>query len=103
MSNKPVILDDTVDIDIIKRVKFNILSDEITEKLSNVGVTKSHLYTNNIPTEAGPFDLHLGSTDNDVICLTCNYKKKQCLGHSGYYMLKYPHIKPVFFNYIKKY
>lgn len=102
MSNDMAILDDTIDIGIIKRVKFSILSDEITERVSNVGVIKSHLYTNNIPTEAGPFDLHLGSTDNDMVCLTCNYKKKQCLGHSGHYLLKYPHIKPVFFNYMKK-
>ena len=76
MTNKTVMMDDTIDIETIKKVKFNILSDEITEKLSNVGIIKSHLYTNNIPTEAGPFDLHLGSTDNDMICLTCNYKKK---------------------------
>jgi DNA-directed RNA polymerase II subunit RPB1 len=102
MTNKTVIMDDTIDIETIKKVKFNILSDEITEKLSNVGIIKSHLYTNNIPTEAGPYDLHLGSTDNDMVCLTCNYKKKQCLGHGGYYLLKYPHIKPIFFNYMKK-
>jgi DNA-directed RNA polymerase II subunit RPB1 len=102
MSNKMAISNDTIDIDSIKRVTFNILSDEITLKMSHVGVIKSQLYTNSTPTEAGPFDAHLGSTDNDTVCLTCNYKKKQCLGHGGHYQLKYPHIKPVFFNYMKK-
>ncbi len=95
-------VDETIDIGVIKKVKFNILSDNVTKKISNVGILKSTLYANNIPIEGGPFDLHLGSIDNDSICLTCNYKKKQCLGHSGYYILKYPYIKPIFFNYMKK-
>jgi DNA-directed RNA polymerase II subunit RPB1 len=102
MSNKSYIKDDTIDIDSIKTVKFNILSDEVTEAISNVGIIKPHLYTNTVPTEAGPFDLHLGSTDNDILCLTCNYKKKLCLGHSGHYVLKYPYIKPIYSNYLKK-
>jgi DNA-directed RNA polymerase beta' subunit len=65
-----------IDVDTIKGVRFSILSNETTKAISNVSVIKPLLYTNNYPTESGPFDLHLGSIDNNNSCLTCNYKKK---------------------------
>lgn len=65
-----------IDIDNIKGVKFGILSNETTKTISNVAVIKHLLYTNNYPTESGPFDLHLGAIDNNNPCLTCNFKKK---------------------------
>tara|TARA_B110000263_G_scaffold172750_2_gene150731 strand:- start:2356 stop:6645 length:4290 start_codon:yes stop_codon:yes gene_type:complete len=100
--NKQQIQNEAVSIETIKNIKFNIMSDEIVYKLSNIGLTKSNLYTNNKPTENGPYDMHLGVTDKNIKCLTCNHTKEKCIGHSGHYKLKYPFIKPMFYNYLKK-
>ena len=39
---------------------------------------------------------------NDKIIDFCNLNKRFCLGHSGSFKLKYPVIKPFYYNFLKK-
>ena len=94
--------DSIIGVGKIKAVKFGILSSETIKALSNVSVIKHILYTNQYPTESGLFDLHLGAINNTNPCLTCNHKKKGCLGHSGDLLLNYPFMYPIFATYLKK-
>jgi DNA-directed RNA polymerase II subunit RPB1 len=95
-------INNNIEIALIKNIKFSILTDEITEKISHVVVTKPQLFINNEPTEYGCHDGHMGSYEDDILCKTCNFNKKGCLGHSGSFRLKYPVIRPFFYNFLRK-
>tara|TARA_B110000259_G_scaffold127737_1_gene144383 strand:+ start:6098 stop:10387 length:4290 start_codon:yes stop_codon:yes gene_type:complete len=88
--------------EIIKKVTFDFLTDDDVRKLSNVTIATHHLYSNNLPNPDGLYDLHLGSINNSMTCATCGNKGKRCLGHGGDYELKYPVIKPLFYDDLKK-
>lgn len=93
---------DNIEVAKIKGVSFSILADEVVERISHVSVTKPQLFVNNEICEYGLLDLHMGSTEEDVLCKTCNLNKRFCLGHSGSFKLKYPVIKPFYYNFLKK-
>lgn len=91
-----------IEIAKIKGVSFSILSDEVVDKISHVSITKPQLFVNNEVCEYGLLDSHMGSTEEEVLCKTCNLNKRACLGHSGTFKLKYPVIKPFYYNFLRK-
>lgn len=95
-------INSNIEISKIKGVSFSILADEVVDKLSHVTITKPQLFVNNEVCEYGLLDGHMGSTDEDVLCKTCNLNKRACLGHSGSFKLKYPVIKPFYYNFLRK-
>jgi DNA-directed RNA polymerase beta' subunit len=95
-------INNNIEIAKIKGVSFSILSDEAVEKMSHVTITKPQLFVNNEVCEYGLLDGHMGSTDEDILCKTCNLNKRACLGHSGSFKLKYPVLKPFYYNFLRK-
>lgn len=96
-------INNDIEISTLKSLTFSLLRDETIEKLSHVIVTKPQPFINDQPVDYGIYDIRMGSTSNEYQCGTCGFPKHNCLGHSGHMILKYPVIKPMFINALKKF
>ena len=63
---------------------------------SNVNVTNKEVMKGDYPMSEGIYDAHMGTTDHQWNCLTCENKKTICPGHSGSLDLRYPVKSPMF-------
>ncbi len=61
--------------------EFSLLSDEETRRISVLGLTGPKICHRNKPSENGPNDLRLGSTDIRMACTTCENVMMKCVGH----------------------
>jgi DNA-directed RNA polymerase II subunit RPB1 len=56
----------------------------------------------NAPYPGGVSDLHMGTTELEWPCSTCQHTKRKCPGHPGIIKLKYPIQSPLFLKEIQK-
>ena len=54
------------------------------------GLESADIYDNKIPKEGGMIDLRMGTTNNNLMCTTCNLNSIYCPGHSGHITLEAP-------------
>lgn len=86
----------------INKVSFYVGNSSLNAKDSATPITTFDLVKGDIPYPQGPYDTHMGITDNGMICATCQNNKRLCLGHDGHLDLKYPVQAPLFMSEIKK-
>ena len=80
----------------IGEVKFYVLGNDDNIKDSSVEINNKDLFRNLVPIRGGPYDPHMGTTDNHWICQTCHQAKPHCPGHYGHMVLNYPVQSPMF-------
>lgn len=80
----------------IKYIQFYINGNKQNEKLSVVEINNKNLFKDNEPVNNGVYDIHMGTTDNKLICHTCYHTKKDCCGHFGHIESPYPFVNPLF-------
>jgi DNA-directed RNA polymerase II subunit RPB1 len=80
----------------LSSIEFSILGSEENETDANVYVTHSELYKQGIPYQGGIYDAHMGTTEHNIICKTCQNYKEFCPGHCGVLILNQPVISPFF-------
>ena len=86
----------------INQVSFSTQDQKSIRLDSAVPVTTYDLFKGSIPYPQGPYDPHMGPSDNGYPCSTCQNTKKLCLGHEGHTVLRYPVQAPLFMSEIKK-
>lgn len=79
-----------------------ILGTQDNLKDSFVDVKYQDASKQNAPYPNGVNDLHMGTTDLEWPCSTCQHNKKLCPGHSGVIRLRYPIQSPLFLKEIQK-
>lgn len=91
----------------IERIEFDILGNREIKERSALGKDTSgtevpDLHIDGEPKKGGLIDSRLGTTDNDIQCLTCGLNATYCPGHFGHMDLaeKVFHIE--YLDYIKK-
>jgi len=90
------------DIDVVKGIRFCILSpDEIT-RMSVAEITKTDTYIANEPVINGLYDPRMGVLDHNKVCQTCQQKNTFCPGHFGHIKLVKPVFYFQFFDMVKK-
>ena len=65
------------------------------------GLTSSEIYENKGPKEGGLIDRRTGTTNLALTCNTCNLTCKDCPGHFGHILLKYPMFHIGFITYVR--
>ena len=94
-------LEYTDDIEVIKGIKFSIMSPEMITDQSVVEITKSDTFERNEPTPNGLFDPRMGVIDHNKVCPICEQKNNFCPGHFGHIILAKPVYYIQFFNMVK--
>ena len=94
-------LEYTDDIEVIKGIKFSIMSPEVITDQSVVEITKSDTFERNEPTPNGLFDPRMGVIDHNKVCPVCEQKNNFCPGHFGHIVLAKPVYYIQFFNMVK--
>lgn len=80
----------------IESVIFGINGDDENKNNGFADITNDNLFdSNGTPYSGGVYDLRLGTTDHNNLCLTCFYGKKLCAGHRGYLSLKACVLQPI--------
>lgn len=75
---------------------FYVLGNEENSIESNVTVMNKEVMKGDKPMKDGVYDAHMGTTDHNWVCHTCQCKKTVCPGHFGSIDLKYPVKSPMF-------
>jgi len=83
-------------------IEFYILGSEDILRQSYIHVTRKNLFRDGRPEVDGPYDLHMGTMDKFIKCLTCGNEKEFCPGHDGHVSLNYPVQSPLFREEITK-
>ena len=83
--------------EIIKNVKFGIISPEKAKRLSVVKLSIPDTYNEDgYPIDGGLLDQRLGVIDPGLVCKTCGARAKSCPGHFGHIELVRPVIHSEF-------
>lgn len=91
----------------INGIEFTIFGNEDIQNYSAFdkktnGISIPELYDNQEPKKNGLIDPRMGSTNDNIICDTCNFNSKYCVGHFGHIKLESPVYHIGYFSYIKK-
>ena len=86
----------------IARARFQINGTDDILSESNASITSFELFRGGEAQSGGLYDAHLGTTDHGYKCRTCFNNKKNCLGHPGHMLLRYPMISPMAFTDMRK-
>lgn len=86
----------------INSILLHVLGSEDNKRDSFVNVKYHDSYRANMPYPEGIYDLHMGTTDSELTCATCQHGKKLCPGHPGVVDLKYPVQNPLYLKQIQK-
>jgi DNA-directed RNA polymerase beta' subunit len=86
----------------LSNITLYVLGGADNVKDSFVDVKFQDASKHNMPYPNGVYDLHMGTTDLEYSCSTCQHTKKNCLGHPGVVHLKYPVQNPLFLKEIQK-
>jgi DNA-directed RNA polymerase II subunit RPB1 len=91
----------------INGIEFAIFGNEDIKNYSAFdkktnGVSIPELYDNQEPKKNGLIDPRMGSTNDEIICDTCNFNSKYCIGHFGHIKLESPVYHIGYFSYVKK-
>jgi len=86
----------------LSNITLYVLGSADNTKDSFVDVKYQDASKHNMPYPNGVYDLHMGTTDLEYNCSTCQHTKKNCLGHPGVVNLKYPIQSPLFLKEIQK-
>lgn len=68
---------------------------------NGAGIESPDIYDNKSPKENGLIDLKMGTTNNNLMCSTCNFNSLYCPGHTGHIRLEAPMFHIEFFPIIK--
>ena len=68
---------------------------------NGIGIESPDIYDNKSPKENGLIDLKMGTTNNNLMCSTCNFNSLYCPGHTGHIRLEVPMFHIKFFPIIK--
>lgn len=79
----------------IEFVRFRLAGARQIEKDSFVTVRTSDQYKAGKPYANGVNDAHMGTIDDSYKCATCYNRKRNCLGHPGMIILRYPVWNPL--------
>lgn len=80
----------------VEIIYFGINSDEENRQNGFTEIVNDNLFnTSGYPVNGGVYDLRLGTTDHNYLCLTCMHGKKLCPGHRGYFPLKAAVLQPI--------
>ncbi len=77
-------------------LSFYTLSEEEIKTKSCVNIINKENMKNDKPVENGIYDSHMGTTDYNWICKTCENKRNICPGHFGSINLKFPVKSPLY-------
>lgn len=91
-----------ISYDEISSIQLHVLGSEDNKRDSFVNVKFHDAYRHNMPYPEGIYDLHMGTTDPELPCATCQHRKKLCPGHPGVVNLKYPVQNPLYLKEIQK-
>lgn len=86
----------------ISNITLFVLGNNDNQKDSFVDIKYQDASKHNTPYPNGVYDLHMGTTDLEFTCLTCQHGKRLCPGHPGRLDLKYPVQSPLFLKEIQK-
>lgn len=86
----------------LSSITLYVLGSADNTKDSFVDVKYQDASKHNMPYPNGVYDLHMGTTDLEYTCSTCQHNKRYCLGHPGSVALKYPVQSPLFLKEIQK-
>lgn len=79
----------------IENIQFVLVNDETVLTDATVEIQYTEAYYDGKPKDGGPYDVHLGTNDNNVTCAVCKKTAPHCIGHFGYITLKFPIIQPL--------
>jgi DNA-directed RNA polymerase II subunit RPB1 len=74
----------------VRHVQFGLINPELVKRQSVCKVTKSTLYTRQLPAFDGLNDLRMGTSDRRLPCGTCKNNVLTCVGHPGHIELMAP-------------
>jgi len=80
----------------IDRCMMYICGTEDINKMTDINVTDYATFYENKPVSGGTYDLRMGTTSFQYVCLTCGKEQTKCPGHFGKYRLRYP-LKNILF------
>lgn len=86
----------------ITSIVFNVSNNRSIVEQSNIEVLSADLFSAGLPKDGGVYDRHMGTTDNSYYCATCLLGKKNCVGHDGHLVLRYPLMSPMYISDIRK-
>jgi DNA-directed RNA polymerase II subunit RPB1 len=87
----------------VESVQMFTLGNEEIQRESYADIHYQDLFRGGEPFPGGLYDLHMGTTDHDFKCSTCQHGKKDCPGHYGSYRLNVPVLSPLFVKDIVNY
>jgi len=87
----------------VASVQLYTLGNEEILRESYAEVYYQDLFRGGEPYPHGLYDLHMGTTDHDFKCATCQNDKRNCPGHYGVYRLNMPVLSPLFIKDIVHY
>ena len=76
------------------------LNNSVFNHNSN-GLESAEIYDNKLPKENGMIDLKMGTTNNNLMCTTCNFNSIYCPGHTGHIKLEAPMFHIEFYPIVK--
>lgn len=85
-------------------IDFSIFNEKTLKNYSAFGVsgiTRPDIYENQEPRKDGLIDSRMGTTNDEILCDTCQLNSKYCIGHFGHINLGYPVFHVGFLPYIK--
>lgn len=88
----------------VKEIRFGVFSPKESEKLAVIDIEYPETMDEQRlrPREKGPNDPHLGTTDRNFRCSTCEENMNECPGHFGVIKLAEPVYHHGFLNKVKK-
>lgn len=89
-------------IELVKGIRFCILSPNEIKHMSVAEITKSETYQGLDPVVNGLFDPRMGVLDHNKLCHTCEQKNTFCPGHFGHISLAKPVFYIQFFDIVRK-
>jgi DNA-directed RNA polymerase II subunit RPB1 len=66
------------------------------------GLMFPDLYVDSEPKKGGLIDARMGTTDDNIICVTCGLNTKYCVGHFGHITLETPVFNIIYIQIVKK-
>jgi len=90
------------DIDVVKAIRFCLLSPDEILRMSVAEITKTETYNVNEPVINGLYDPRMGVLEHNKLCQTCEQKNTLCPGHFGHIKLARPVFYFQYFDQVKK-
>lgn len=87
----------------IESINFTLINPKEFKEKASCKITDANLYGYKKDNQSGgPFDLKMGTINEDIKCKSCYNNQEKCPGHFGLLELEEPVLYPHYIQYVKK-